>query len=64
MSVLYIMAPAALALAGIAVAAFVWAARSGQFDDVDTPPHRALFDDVPIETTSSRPASPKERAKI
>ncbi|MEN1679661.1 MAG: cbb3-type cytochrome oxidase assembly protein CcoS [Planctomycetota bacterium] len=49
MSVLYIMAPAALVLAGVAIAAFIWAARDGQFDDVDTPQHRALFDDAPIE---------------
>lgn len=48
MSVLFIMAPAALVLAGVAIAAFIWATRDGQFDDVDTPQHRVLFDDPPI----------------
>ncbi len=49
MSVVFIMAPAALVIAAIAVAAFLWAASNGQFDDVDTPPHRALFDDTPVD---------------
>lgn len=29
------------------LAAFVWAVRSGQFDDTATPPIRILFDDSP-----------------
>lgn len=48
MSVLYIVVPVALVLVGGAVAAFLWAARRGQFDDVTTPALRALDeDDVP-----------------
>jgi cbb3-type cytochrome oxidase maturation protein len=45
MSVLYLILPLALAFAGVAVGAFVWAVRSGQLDDVDTPPRRILFED-------------------
>jgi cbb3-type cytochrome oxidase maturation protein len=45
MSTLYIVLPLALIIAGAAVAAFVWVVRSGQLDDVDTPPRRILFDD-------------------
>ena len=45
MSVVFVMAPVALLLAGIAVAAFIWATRDGQFDDVETPAHRMLFED-------------------
>ena len=45
MSVLYLILPLALVFAGIAVGAFVWTVRSGQLDDVDTPPRRILFDD-------------------
>jgi cbb3-type cytochrome oxidase maturation protein len=45
MSALYIVLPLALLIAGLAVAAFVWTVRSGQLDDVDTPPLRILFDD-------------------
>ena len=47
MITLYIVLPLALFIAGGAVAAFVWTVRSGQLDDVDTPPRRILFDDEP-----------------
>jgi cbb3-type cytochrome oxidase maturation protein len=45
MSVIYILLPAAAALAAVAVAAFIWAVRRGQFDDLDTPAVRILHDD-------------------
>lgn len=45
MSVILVMIPAALILAGLGLAAFIFAARSGQFDDLDTPGLRAVFDD-------------------
>lgn len=54
MSVVFVMAPAALLLAALAVGAFVWATRDGQFDDTDTPAHRMLFDDVDTKEKSRR----------
>ncbi|MFG0284697.1 MAG: cbb3-type cytochrome oxidase assembly protein CcoS [Phycisphaerales bacterium JB039] len=45
MSVIYIVIPLAFLIAGAALAAFLWAARSGQFDDLDSPAHRAIQDD-------------------
>jgi cbb3-type cytochrome oxidase maturation protein len=45
MIVLYLILPLALVFAGAAVAAFAWTVRSGQLDDVDTPPRRILFED-------------------
>lgn len=45
MTILYLVLPLALLLVGVAVAAFAWAVRSGQLDDVDTPPRRILFED-------------------
>ncbi|MBL4809978.1 MAG: cbb3-type cytochrome oxidase assembly protein CcoS [Phycisphaerales bacterium] len=45
MSVVYIMIPIALCLAALGVAAFIIAAKNGQFDDLDTPALRAIFDD-------------------
>jgi cbb3-type cytochrome oxidase maturation protein len=45
MSVLFIVVPLALLLAGGAVWAFFWATRQGQFDDLSTPPLRMLHDD-------------------
>ena len=46
MSVLYIAIPVALVVALIAVIAFVVQVRNGQYDDLETPAHRMLFDDV------------------
>ena len=45
MELIFVLLPFALLFAGIALALFVWAARSGQFDDLDTPAVRILFDD-------------------
>lgn len=45
METIFVLLPLALLIAGIALALFVWAARSGQFDDLDTPAVRILFDD-------------------
>ncbi len=45
MSVIYIVLPLALLVVLAAVIAFVWAARSGQFDDTDTPAIRPLIED-------------------
>lgn len=45
MSVLFVIMPLALLGAAGAVFAFAWTVRSGQLDDLDTPPRRILFDD-------------------
>ena len=45
MSVIYILLPAAAALAVAGVVAFIWAVRRGLLDDLDTPAVRVLHDD-------------------
>jgi cbb3-type cytochrome oxidase maturation protein len=45
MNVLTFLIPLALLIAGSAAAAFVWSVRSGQLDDLDTPPRRMIADD-------------------
>jgi cbb3-type cytochrome oxidase maturation protein len=45
MSVIFIVLPIALVVVGVAVVAFVWATKKGQFDDLDTPAVRLLGDD-------------------
>lgn len=45
MTILYLLIPLALVVMGIAVWAFVWAVKSGQFDDMEGPAHRILMDD-------------------
>jgi cbb3-type cytochrome oxidase maturation protein len=55
MLIIYVVLPVALILAGVALAAFIWAVRRGQFDDLDTPGVRVLFDDEPTTTDNSDP---------
>ncbi|MGD8809841.1 MAG: cbb3-type cytochrome oxidase assembly protein CcoS [Gammaproteobacteria bacterium] len=45
MSILFALIPLAMLLLGVAVWAFFWAVRSGQFEDLDTPAVRILLDD-------------------
>jgi cbb3-type cytochrome oxidase maturation protein len=44
-SVIFVVLPIALVLLAGAIAAYAWAARRGQFDDLTTPAMRALHDD-------------------
>ncbi|MCE9619656.1 MAG: cbb3-type cytochrome oxidase assembly protein CcoS [Planctomycetes bacterium] len=53
MILIYIAIPVALLIAAAAVAAFIWAARSDQYEDLDTPPWRMLLDDAPISKVGS-----------
>ena len=45
MSVMFVLLPVALLFAAVAVGVFVWAARAGQFDDLETPSIRILHED-------------------
>lgn len=45
MSVLLYLIPAALFLGLVGLVAFLWALRSGQFEDLDGAASRILFDD-------------------
>lgn len=45
MSVVYVLVPIGLVIVAIAIAAFVWATRAGQYDDLGTPAMRMLHDD-------------------
>ena len=47
METVYVLLPLGLVLAAVAVGMFVWAVRRGQFDDLETPAMRMLFDDEP-----------------
>lgn len=46
MTILLFLIPISLVLLGIAVGAFFWAVRQGQFDDLDTPALDILSDDA------------------
>ncbi|HLR87750.1 MAG TPA: cbb3-type cytochrome oxidase assembly protein CcoS [Wenzhouxiangella sp.] len=45
MTIIYVLIPLSIVMMIIAVGAFFWAVRSGQFDDLDTPALDILDDD-------------------
>jgi len=45
MTILMFLIPVALLLGGLGLAAFLWALRSGQYEDLDGAASRILFDD-------------------
>lgn len=53
MEVLYLLIPLSVILIFLIVWVFLWAVKSGQFDDMEGPAHRILMDD-----DTPRPPSP------
>lgn len=45
MEIIYLLVPLSLVLSSLGLVAFLWALRTGQFKDVETPQIRILFDD-------------------
>ena len=45
MEIIYMLLPLSVLLALVGVIAFVWATRTGQFDDTETPPRRMIDDE-------------------
>jgi len=45
LSILFLLIPLGLMLLGLAVAAFFWATKSGQFDDLESPAWSVVMDD-------------------
>ena len=45
MEILYLLIPLSLGLVGLIIWVFLWAVRSGQFDDMEGPAHQILMDD-------------------
>jgi cbb3-type cytochrome oxidase maturation protein len=48
MEIILILLPLALLLGGFFVGAFIWSARKGQYDDLETPRFRMLLEDQKI----------------
>lgn len=63
MDILLYLIPAALLLGLVGLGAFLWALKSGQFDDLDGAAHRILFEDDRLPTPPPSPAGvPGERS--
>ena len=63
MEILYLLIPLAIVIMLVAVWAFVWSVKAGQFDDLEGPAHRILMDDddprIP-RPESKKPAGPRD----
>ncbi|PAU76205.1 cbb3-type cytochrome oxidase assembly protein CcoS [Halomonas salipaludis] len=57
MTILYLLIPLTLILLALAVWAFFWAVRNDQFEDLEGPAHRILFDEDENDLT------PEERQR-
>ena len=61
MDVIYGLIPFVLAFGFIAVVAFIWMAKKGQFDDLDGVANRILFDDDEEPTNAGMKARDQAR---
>ena len=52
MEIVFVLLPLTLLLAIVGILGFAWALRKGQFEDVETPAVRILYDDVEVENAS------------
>ena len=59
MEILYLLIPMAILLVAAMIGAFLWASRSGQFDDLEGPAHRILME----EDEPRVPPPPRVRRK-
>ena len=64
MAVIYLLLPLALLITVTFLILFVWATRDGQFDDVQTPQIRVMFDDDRAPPAASEePSEPSVERK-
>jgi cbb3-type cytochrome oxidase maturation protein len=61
MTILYVVLPLATLLSVLAMFAFAWAARKGQFDDLTTPAVRLLCDELPLQEPPAGTLAKHER---
>ena len=64
MTIIFLLIGISLLVALTFLAGFIWAVRSGQYDDDYTPSVRMLFDDEPNDAIrSGRTAAPSDRGQ-
>lgn len=64
MQIVMVLVPLMLILVGVGIALFAWAVKNGQYDDVEGPAHRILYDDdkdmIPREARTDNPTEEGE----
>lgn len=60
MDILYLLIPLSLVFVAVIAMVFLWAVKSGQFEDMEGPAHRILMDDE-LSADDSGGASKKDQ---
>jgi cbb3-type cytochrome oxidase maturation protein len=60
MDILILLIPLSLALIGAIAWFMLWAAKNGQFDDLEGPAHSILMDDDSTPRPKDKPEAPPE----
>jgi cbb3-type cytochrome oxidase maturation protein len=60
MDILILLIPLSLLLVGVIAWVMLWAARSGQFDDLEGPAHSILMDDDTPHKADPTPGNPDD----
>ena len=63
MEIIYLLIPLSVILVGVIIWVFLWAIRSGQFDDLEGPAHRILMDDDSPQLAEKEYKSEKSEVK-
>jgi cbb3-type cytochrome oxidase maturation protein len=64
MTIIIYLIPVAFFLGALGLTAFLWAARTGQFEDLEGAAHRILIDeDKPLDTTMCKISNPSANTK-
>ena len=63
MAVIIVLILASLGVALLFLSGFIWAVRSGQYEDTCTPAMRILTDDVPADSAPRSASIPQPNAK-
>lgn len=64
MTVIFVVLPLAILIGIAGLIAFIWAARTGQFDDMETPALRMLFDDDAAKGREPRSTENADSASV
>ena len=60
MDSLYFLIPVSIILVALVIAIFLWAVRSGQFDDLEGPAHSILYEEEQADVTEATTGSSKK----
>jgi len=65
MDILYLLIPLSLVFVAVIAVVFLWAVKSGQFEDMEGPAHRILMDDeLPKQATKNLSSKQPEDVSV